>query len=193
MKLSSKVGRGYERGRYFEEIRGAKGDVGALSVRDILRKDYKQWSEDGRVLGISSVVKPISFLVEKASSSSSSSSLASETASFAEARNLSLYAIMTAFTSEGSSEGGKFQRELLIECGEEMRDVVERFEKEAKEELELEEMEMPSGVEMEQRKGEGEEEKARRWRKVWRQKEVGMSRKQVAPLLRKVVSGGDSR
>ena len=181
IKVSPKLGRAYDRGKYFEEIKAAKESIGELPFPDILRKDYKQWCEgNGCVLGMSSVVKPLSFLIEKASSGTcpSTSTLASETAAFSQPRNLSLYAIMTTSTSEE----GQFQRELLLEGGAKMRDALERFEREEGGILGLEEIDLED---------EGKATVERQpWRKVWRQKELGMSRKQVAPMLRRVMGDG---
>jgi exopolyphosphatase len=56
--------RGFDPDGYFEEIMKARLDIGGLSLRDILRKDYKQWKEGRGVnLGVSSVVEDMEFMV----------------------------------------------------------------------------------------------------------------------------------
>ena len=58
--ISAEPGTRFDRNEYFKKITAAKNDIGHLSLPDILRKDYKQWTEAGSVnLGISSVVKDI--------------------------------------------------------------------------------------------------------------------------------------
>ena len=190
----------YDRKKYFEEISAAKQDVESLQVEEILRKDYKQWAEK-RLLGISSVVKPVRFLGAKAFAEDSCEGnpedkitenaeeeylqpFLAKCGGFAKERSLSLYAVMTAFTPE---KGG-FRRELLLvvpvgtedKSGLNVREV-DDFVKVNVEDLGLS---ISSGdwrsVTMD-----GDWKFA--WR-FWRQMSVEKSRKQVAPLLRKLVS-----
>lgn len=62
INISRKYGKDYDRDRFFKEIDDAKSHVDSLSLEEILRKDYKQWTEGDLTLGISSVVKPIQYL-----------------------------------------------------------------------------------------------------------------------------------
>jgi exopolyphosphatase len=171
----------YDRTRFFEGIDSAKKDVGALKLPDILRKDYKQWHENGMTLGISSVVKPISFLAQKASEEgtgeASDEALFGVLRSFSKERGLDLYVLMTTSTSAA----GDFQRELLVwGSGDAAMSSAKKFVASAQEELGLE-----SWRETDSRTAghEGEDE----WVKVWWQKEVQHSRKRVAPLLREAM------
>ncbi|KAI9834566.1 MAG: hypothetical protein M1819_002942 [Sarea resinae] len=107
----------------FEAIDSAKHDISNLHLAEILEKDYKGWKESGAKLGISSVVRPLDFLRDKAAvEEEKPSSLGSARTeqqegqpderrqtpvemekylkgplgSFAASRDLDLYAIMTA-------------------------------------------------------------------------------------------------
>jgi len=156
---------------YFEELLKAKEDIGGLGLRDILRKDYKQWTEEDVVLGISSVVKNLRFLIEKAGGEGKFLEVVKE---FAEERKLSICSIMT--TSHG---GGEFKRELFV-WGLDRKGIesARKFEAEAGEKLGLKKW------------GEGslDEDEGGQWRRCWWQGRVENSRKQVAPLLRSAVA-----
>jgi exopolyphosphatase len=96
----------FNRDEYFERITAAKTDIGHLSMPDILRKDYKQWTEAGSIkLGISSVVKDIQFLIDKAGNKVKFLAAVKD---FAQERDLSSFSIMTT-----SQQDGSFRRELL--------------------------------------------------------------------------------
>jgi exopolyphosphatase len=183
----AKVAGTYDRKRFFEELDEAKRDVGSLGLRDILRKDYKQWTEGEQKLGISSVVKSLDFLIKKASDEAAAAASVTDSAdessffkqlkNFAQERGLGLYAIMTNSTSPA----GKHQRELLVwSFNEESMAAAKRFASDTGEQLgleDLQEVDVDSKVKL----GEGE------WLKVWRQRNVRHSRKQVAPLLRQAM------
>ena len=183
--LESKLARlspdlaGYDRGSFYQNINTAKQNIGGLATNEILRKDYKEWTEKGdRKLGISSVVRSLEWLAEHETSGAPAgkapTGLGTLLREFAEERDLSLYAIMTAFTAAD----GDFRRELLVWA----RDagcipVLERFREAADAELGLERWQGKSlGM-----SGDGH------GLTIWRQHEVGKSRKQVAPLLRRCV------
>ena len=173
----------YDRTAFYRQIESAKRDIGGMQLRDILRKDYKQWEEKGMKLGISSVVKPIQFLDEKAREEAGNSLAAdafpSALRSFCEERELDLYAVMTASTSAE----GDFQRELLLWAFSATAVAAgKRFVAASQEELGLEDWHGPDGGENADR-GHGVEE----WRKVWWQRRVQHSRKRVAPLLREAL------
>lgn len=165
----------YDRTRFFEGIDAARKDVGALKLTDILRKDYKQWDENGMTLGISAVVKPISFLVQKADEEGTA--LLGVLRSFSQERGLDLYALMTMSTSAA----GKFQRELLVwGFGGSAISSAKQFSTSAQAELGLEDWREIDSVTAGH---ESEDE----WVKVWWQREVQHSRKRVAPLLREAM------
>jgi exopolyphosphatase len=153
---------------YFKEISEAKEDIGGLSVYDILRKDYKQWTEKGSLnLGVSSVVKDIQFLIEK---SGSVEKFFDVHKGFAAERELALFSIMTTSTPEGV-----FKRELLLwATNEKAVGAAKKFEENAKKQLGL-----VTGAD-----GAHDFVDENQWRRYWWQERVEHSRKQVAPLLR---------
>ena len=169
----------YDRGSFYQDINTAKQNIAGLATNEILRKDYKEWTEKGdRKLGISSVARSLGWLAEHEASGAPAGNaptgLGTLLQNFAEERDLSLYAIMTAFTA---ADGG-FQRELLVWARDaDCVPVLERFGEAADEELGLERWQGKSlGISDD---GHGS--------RVWRQHEVGKNRKQVAPMLRRCV------
>lgn len=173
MNLSPRDAVGYDRKKYYSEIDAAKKDINSLRFADILRKDYKQWDEGGKTLGISSVVKPLDWLFHKADQEGHFLDLIQ---AFAEERSLSIYAIMTASTDEQ----GKFQRELYLWAKDPSSvAAAEKFVKRADEELGLETKAITNV----------RAQSADTWQKAWVQKDARRSRKQVAPLLRNAIKG----
>ena len=179
IKMSPRDAKPWDRTNFYEEINEAKRDIGKLSLSDILRKDYKEWIEGDRKLGISSVVKPLRFLKDKAhkevSERDEQSAFHQAVKDFAHARDLSIFAIMTASTSSQ----GNFEREIFLQGREGAVNATSKFEKDATDELGLE---LSSGFAPSNLKVESSEYV---WQRTWRQKDVSKSRKQVAPLLRK--------
>ncbi|KAL9009312.1 MAG: hypothetical protein Q9173_005651 [Seirophora scorigena] len=183
---SPKDSAGWDRGAFYKEIEAAKADIGGLGFRDILRKDYKQWTEKGLELGISSVVKPIEFVARKAlegtaNGEDAETEFVTRVGDFMAERNLTVFALMTAFTISPEEH---FQRELYVQALSAGHAAANRFAEEATGELGLGDLAveilqgMPGAMRPE---GEGP------WRKVWRQRETWKSRKQVAPLLRRAM------
>ncbi|KAI9722931.1 MAG: hypothetical protein M1812_001379 [Candelaria pacifica] len=176
----------FDRQAFYDEISTAKAEIGSLDLYDILRKDYKEWTEkDSKKLGISSVVKPISFLHDKAREESPSHEqwvqpFLATLREFAEERDLAIFAIMTTSTSDG----GAFQRELMVWAldGNVVK-AVKKFEAEATGELGLTAWNNDAKEALNSSDGDDAT-----WRRIWSQKEVGKSRKQVAPLLRKAMA-----
>ncbi|KAK4991675.1 Exopolyphosphatase [Elasticomyces elasticus] len=179
-----RTGKDFQRSHFFEQINKAKTDISSLKLKDILRKDYKQWTEGGMNLGISSVVKDLNFLRRKAKEEGGEkdarTAFVSTLKSFAKERDL---AIMSVMTASASSER-EFSRELLVlALTDSGVKAAERFLTSNSEELGLE-------------KADGEEEKVEvdseaketTWVKVWKQGNVDHSRKRVAPMLRQAMS-----
>jgi exopolyphosphatase len=169
--------RTYDRQRLFQEVSSAKQDIGRLCINDILRKDYKEWVECGNKLGISTVVKPLKFLIQKASeekkSASNQDDLVSSLDAFCEQQNLDLYGIMTAFIDEH----GDFHRELLLRSmNRGCNAAAENFERNAQEELGLSTW---SGPKLDNDKS--------TWQMIWTQQQIQLSRKRIAPLLREAM------
>lgn len=172
----------FDRSKFFTEIDTAKKDMGGLQLHDILRKDYKEWTERGLKLGISSVVKPICFLQENAQREANGhnpdDSFLPAIRKFSKDRDLGIYALMTTSTS---SEG-KFQRELLLWAfTADATSAAKKFSSTAGGELGLEDWHGSDGRPH-------EEQSEKDWRKVWWQRNVEHSRKRVAPLLREAMS-----
>lgn len=157
---------------YYEAINAGKEDLSQLSLRDILRKDYKEWDEGGIKLGISCSVQNLDFLLEKAITEAGSAAkgpevLLRELATWAEERKVDIASIMTT-----SNAGGVFQRHLLVwGVTDASKKAVKRFKDDATDKLQL--TEWHDGL----LDGDGP-------RFAWRQYELSASRKQVAPLLR---------
>ncbi|KAK2814154.1 hypothetical protein FQN50_000558 [Emmonsiellopsis sp. PD_5] len=210
----------WDRESFYTTISHAKEDsVNNLTVSEVLGRDYKEWTAtapEGKLIkiGICSVVKPLSWLLEKCTSEKSSSSqkpssssstdtstnpnnkeeekdpLFTHLTTFSTTQNLNVVAVMTAFRTTTSAEN-RFCRELLLYVlSPECRDGAERFEKVAVGELGLEEGGWGDG--------DGEEGDLRAgcgggdggsYRRVWRQMDVSKSRKEVAPLLRGAMGG----
>jgi len=169
--MSAKDARGWSRDGYYRELEEAKRDIGGLTLHEILTKDYKQWTENGMNLGMSSVVKPLEFLVKKVDSAP----LKEELQHFMDERNLSIFAIMTT----SKSAEGEFQRELLVHTSKSAAPFADNFVARAQSELKLEKLDVEGASAL----PDGDW----RWPVVWNQKDVSRSRKQVAPLLREAM------
>ncbi|KIW07358.1 uncharacterized protein PV09_02204 [Verruconis gallopava] len=182
---SQEGSKSYSRDQFFKEISEAKQNIGQLKLHDILRKDYKEWTEGGQVLGISSVVKDIDFLVEKAAQEGSGGNkfelFVQAVDSFAKDRGLGLYAIMTTSTSPE----GEFQRELFVSAtNAQTVEAAAKFVNHSATELGLAKWRGPvDGVEY---------SRADCWRRIWQQNNVAHSRKRVAPLLRDAMKSEDT-
>lgn len=177
------VSRDFDRGKFYKEISAAKKDIGSLPLRDILRKDYKQWTEGKLNLGVSSVVRPIEFLLEKAKEETQDKSkqeaFLAAIEHFAQERNLQIHGIMTTSTSAS----GDFQRELLVwSFTPEAKQAAQEFSENAAQELGLEDWHSSDGPSLD------DVESDEKWRKAWWQRKVQHSRKRVAPLLRQAMS-----
>jgi exopolyphosphatase len=179
---------------FFDEIQHAKAhSLDWLTVDETLGRDYKDWTESTAsgekvTIGIASVVRPLSWVVSKANEEEEGSNARGEEdlkpmidklKQFAQQKGLDVVSAMTAFTSDE----GRFERELLVwalhdGCTKQL----ENFAETAKEELQLEQWD--------QFPVEGHRENGHLY--IWRQRNVRNSRKQVAPLLRKVYTGSRS-
>ena len=163
ISASSAVGPTYDRDTFFNEINSAKSDIDDLSLEEVLRKDYKQWTENDLNLGISCVVRPIKYLKSK------TEDLVPALVDFAKGRGVQLFAVMTAH-----NDSGQFERQLLLlalEDGEPLK-MAEGFVKTNLDELQLEE------------KDEELDASQVNWLRTWEQKNLTASRKRIAPLLR---------
>jgi exopolyphosphatase len=173
----------FDRTVFFDQLSTAKRDIDSLSLSDILRKDYKEWTEDNIKLGISSVVKSTDFLVEKANKQDKQTDskdvgpFLQVVNQFCQDRGLDVFVIMTTSTSANA----EFQRELFVwALKADSVAVAKRFEKQASNELGLQTWTGAS-------KG-MENESKDQWRRIWQQHEVQHSRKRVAPLFREAMN-----
>ena len=183
-KIQSSVreARTWNRANFYDEITAVKSDIESLALNDILRKDYKEWTENGKKLGISSVVKPLHFLVQKANQETQQQTqdnpFDTAIADFMKTKNLSIFAIMTTSTSSPNV----FHRQLLLQAIPLAAPIAAKFASQAANELGLENHDVPGITAHDPNTQRSEEGKY--FRKVWMQRNVSKSRKQVAPLLR---------
>lgn len=171
--MSPRLSPKYDREAFYKQLDAAKSDISPLSLTDILRKDYKAWSESGVELGIASVVQGLPFLGDKADAEAGSKdSLVRACAEFAQERKLGLFAVMTAFTNAQ----GDFERELLLLATEEGKssEAAKKFVEKSAGELKLVELDQPATDSVP-------------WIGVWRQDDLEASRKKVGPLLREAM------
>jgi exopolyphosphatase len=158
----------YDRDAFFKDINDAKSNLDDLSLEEILRKDYKKWMDGNVALGISACVRPISYIRAK----SESGDLMPQLIDFAKHQGDQLFAVMTAH-----NDNGQFERQMLLLClkdGQPIK-IAEKFVESNKEELGLEgSKEMLDGSKAP-------------WFRLWEQKNLTASRKQVAPMIREAM------
>ena len=180
--LSPKEAKSWNRDQFYEELQEAKTNIDGLTLEEVLEKDYKQWTENDKILGMSTIVKNLEYAVGKANEEDMTVAEDSET--FAETlgqlmfdKGLDVFAIMTASTTAK----GEFQRELLVQARPGAHEIVQSFVTKAERELGLEEMQF---AKVERRPN---AEPHQLWRNTWKQNNVSQSRKQLAPLLRQAM------
>lgn len=96
--------------KYFQSICQAKEDITGLLLRDVLRKDYKEFeflSSQKKSIrcGMASVVKPLGWIIEQYSADD----FATACNNFLDERSLDILLILTSWTEEG-----EFRRELAF-------------------------------------------------------------------------------
>ncbi|KAL2153531.1 hypothetical protein VTH82DRAFT_4686 [Thermothelomyces myriococcoides] len=166
----------YDRQAYHDTLAALKEEIDGLSYRDVLRKDYKRWTEGPLALGVSAVVRGFDHVFAHVGARSRDAFLAAlRDWAREDGQRLDVAAVMTV-----SRPGGVFTRELLVwGLNEKGVEAVGRFHRKFTEPLGLEAW---NGGELDGG-GEGKAE----WRVCWRQKAVSHSRKQVAPMLREAM------
>ncbi|KAG5291659.1 exopolyphosphatase [Histoplasma ohiense] len=199
---SSAAGASWDRQSFYEAIALAKeNSVENLTVLEALGRDYKEWTEIIATkteppginntktvkLGICSIVKPLSWLMEKCDRESKgvapNDTLLEYLSSFAAEKNLDLVVVMTAFRMPEPK--AVFRRELLLYAlNRKCLNGVERFHAVAVGELGLEE-----GIWTGHFTYPVFGDRDGSYLRVWRQIDVSKSRKQVAPLLRETLRG----
>ncbi|KAL0640023.1 Exopolyphosphatase [Maublancomyces gigas] len=166
----------WDRKAFFDGVWGAKNNVDKLPLRDLLRKDWKEWVEivdetgEEQKVGIASIPRELNWLKER----ERGDGFIDGVKAWAEERELDVACIMTT-----TGRGGEFRRELLVwELTNRANGCISAFTEKAKEAgLGLGEWQNGSldvGSE----------------RRAWTQADLTASRKQVAPLLRESVRAG---
>ena len=160
---------------FYQELNTARKDIDDFEVKDILRKDWKWWTErDGKTLGIASAVKPLDFLTQKATKERNSElGLENIIQEIMDDKKLSVFAIMT----NSKAPGGGRKRELLLQTRPDEAIIRKFFDDSFGKTLQLELLELP-GVRQDENTS----------RNIWIQGDISKSRKQVAPLLRQAVN-----
>jgi exopolyphosphatase len=174
INLCAKLAAQFNRTVFYDEINEAKRNLDSLTFEEILRKDYKQWTENGLNLGTSAVVQPITFLKRKINEDNNSTDykpLLEAAKKFARERDLCVFSIMTGY----ESSEGKFARDLAVLAVDEKGIAIcQKFCDEPSKKLQLDEVDA--------------DESDGHWFHVWKQGNLSCSRKQVAPLLREAMS-----
>ncbi|KAI0899738.1 DHH phosphoesterase [Annulohypoxylon nitens] len=163
----------YDRSGFYAKISALKEDISHLSVHDILRKDYKEWTEGALKLGTTSVPQSFDVILKEVGKMST---LHSALARIMSGNGLDVMVVLTT----SKNDKGEFARELLLwaRSSPHVTNAVREFmEGEATEKLGLEIPAVP--WEPDTTKG--------CWRMAWNQKNVEFSRKQIAPMLRDVL------
>ena len=165
----------WDRKAFYQELNTAKKAIDDFAVKDILRKDWKWWTErGGKTLGIASVVKPLDFLTQKAAKErKSEDGLESIIQEIMDDKKLTVFAIMT----NSKASGGGRKRELLLQTHSNDAKIRKRFDDSFGKTLQLELLVLP-WVRQDENTS----------RNIWIQGDISKSRKQVAPLLRQAVN-----
>ena len=167
---------GWDRTKFFHEMWDAKHDVDDLPLRDHLRKDWKEWADPHRgggerKVGIAAVLRDFTWFSQR-----DKDAFLTAVKNWAIERDLDVVSVMTT-----AGEGSEFKRELMVwAIKERAKDSIKAFEDNAAKDLQLSQW------------GSGELDSEDGERKVWNQRNLAASRKEVAPLLRTSVGGRDS-
>ncbi|KAI0910056.1 exopolyphosphatase-like protein [Ustulina deusta] len=168
----------YDRTALFARLAALKEDIAALSLRDVLRKDYKEWRVGGAGLGLgtASVPRGLGYLVrEKAGGSGGAFAAALRDWGVERDAPGKMDVLVLLTTSRDAA--GRFCRELVVQARSEAGVKAARlFEARCAGTLRLETW---GGGALDET-GRGSTE----WRRCWVQRAVEHSRKQIAPMLR---------
>lgn len=175
------VGERYDRAALFARLSALKDDLDDMSLRDIFRKDYKEWGVGGLNLATSSIPRGFGYLLARKAGGDAAEMASAvrrwgdeKDGSVAGGEKMDLVVLLTTFVDDA----GEFSRELLV-CARSEKGVraAEMLEERWRGELGLESW--GGGVLDSGRDGEGGE-----WCRCWTQRAVKHSRKQIAPMLR---------
>ncbi|KAI5838059.1 hypothetical protein DFP73DRAFT_486171 [Morchella snyderi] len=171
----------WDRKKFYNGVWDAKNNVDAMPLRDLLRKDWKEWTEsvtgdDGvqRKVGIASVLRALEWLKGR----EAGEGFVEGVKSWAGERGLDVVSVMTT-----TGRGGEFRRELFVwVLNEEAEGCLDAFVRMAEE----------AGLGLSVWGG-GALDGDNGRRRAWCQQDLKASRKQVAPLLRESIKVGDKR
>jgi exopolyphosphatase len=149
---------------FFDSLRDAKNSIDGLSLPDILRRDYKEYSTPLGKLGMSTVNRPVQCLKDQFAS------FEEDLRGFIRGRGLCAHVVMTWALS-----GGEFRRAGMILS--ERKEVVETFKREGGEKFGMHGVD---GIEVA-----GIVEGWTGW--VYEQDALEISRKQVAPFMEEIM------
>lgn len=180
---SPKDAESWDRTQFYKEIDQAKKNIGGLNLDELLRKDFKEWTENGVKLGISSVLRLLPFLASEAQGQNprlgETGAVDKSVTDFMASRSLSLFAIM----AHSKSENNQLRREIFLHANSPKSfEAVSKFWERSASELGLEDL-VVAGMPPKNNPS-GSETESPVMRRVWLQKNVSKSRKQVAPLIR---------
>jgi len=159
-------GEKWDRQKFFNGIWDSKNDIDYMPLRDLLRKDWKEWTEgNGKKIGIAAIIRDLSWLQNR----QGQDSFLQGVKSWAQERELDLVSVMTTI-----GQGDEFKRELMVwALNDSVKETIAAFEEKAQRaDLKLQ-VWRDGGLDSK----DGE-------RKAWRQFNLVASRKQVSPLLR---------
>jgi inorganic pyrophosphatase/exopolyphosphatase len=101
---------------FYEELKRRRFDQRGLSPRDLLRRDYKQWTMgDGRwgwEVGVASFGVPLTEMGGRGGGDDASSVVTAACDAFARERGLDVLVLMAAF--DDANDGGAFARQLAF-------------------------------------------------------------------------------
>ncbi|KAJ3143209.1 hypothetical protein HK100_000008 [Physocladia obscura] len=106
-----KIDPAYDPLAHFRLLQLAKFDTSSLSVREMLRKDYKQTSTSGTELGISSVTTSFDDLIRREDGTGDFTKVIASIRAYCSELRLGILIVMTAFED---SKSKSFERELVI-------------------------------------------------------------------------------
>ncbi|KAI1492348.1 exopolyphosphatase [Biscogniauxia mediterranea] len=169
----------YDRATFFANIAALKEDVSHMSFRDIFRKDYKEWIDEdtGLKLGTSAMPRSFAYIVREKTPVDGEGTFIEELGKWSAEKDIDIASVMDGFVDDG----GVFHRELLVWARGSKKAVqaAKAFAEANAEKLQLRTW------------GDGKldlDDETEGWRRCWEQGTVEHSRKQIAPMLRDVLS-----
>jgi exopolyphosphatase len=146
-----------------KELDERKRDISGMSSRDLLRKDYKEWTESGGKVGFSTIVQSLEWIY------SNHEDFDTAILNWSKENNLDVCAIMTSFHDEKD----RFSRQLgIVATTSKGGPLVDKFLRSSQNTLNLGRINLDSTSML----------------ITFSQQNVAASRKQVAPLMRQAMS-----